>query len=142
MNRKRFSMVVGCVALVAGIALGYSTALAQERPAFPKSESVLKQALDDIEGKEVRLDVVTFAPRAAAPPHKHPGHVFVYVLEGEIVSQLNDGPAETFKAGDSFYEPTNGVHAVTRNPSGTEPAKILVMMIMNEGDPSLTLHAH
>ena len=130
------------VLVCAASVLGYAAAHAQARPAFPKVERVLTQALDDIDGREVRMEVVTFAPGAEAPQHRHPGHVFVYVLEGEIVSQLDDGPAETFKAGDSFYEPTDGLHAVTRNPSDTDAAKILVTMIMHEGKPSLTLHAH
>ena len=142
MRLNRLSFIGVCALVCAAMLLGYSVARAQQRPAFPKVERVLTQTLDDIEGREVRMEVVTFAPGAEAPPHRHPGHVFVYVLEGEIISQLDDGAAETFKAGDSFYEPTNGLHAVTKNPSESETAKILVTMIMREGDPSLTIHAH
>lgn len=142
MPLNKSSLAVSMLALFAATLFGYTVARAQDRPAFPKVERVLTQALDDIENREVRMEVVTFAPGAAAPQHRHPGHVFVYVLEGEIVSQLDDGPADTFKAGDSFYEPTNGLHAVTKNPSDTETAKILVTMIMEEGKPSLTLHSH
>lgn len=138
---RRFPFVL-TLAFAITAACGYSIVRAQERAPFPKVDRVLTQALDDIEHREVRMEVVTFAPGAEAPQHRHPGHVFVYVLEGEIVSQLEDGPAETYKAGDSFYEPTNGLHAVTKNPSASETAKILVTMIMEEGKPSLTLHAH
>ena len=56
--------------------------------------------------------------------------------KGKLCLQLDNGPADTFKAGDSFYEPTNGLHAITKNPSDSETAKILVTMIMEEGAPS------
>lgn len=142
MTLTRKSATALVLALFTATAIGYSVARAQDRPAFPKVEPVIKQALDDIENREVRMELVTFPPGAAAPEHHHPGHVFVYVLEGQIISQLDDGPADTFKAGDSFYEPTNGLHAVTKNPSDSETAKILVFMIMEEGKPSLKLGAH
>ena len=118
--------------------LGVVTGHAQKRAPLPKVNRILTQELDDIEGREGRLEVVSFPPGAEAPRHRHPGHVFVYVLEGEIVSQLEeDGTAETFAAGDSFYEPSNGLHAVTRNPSETEDAKIITFLIMETGTPSL-----
>ncbi len=142
MRLIRLPLIAACVLVCAAKVFGFSVARAQDRPAFPRVERILTQQLDDIENREVRMEVVSFAPGAEAPQHRHPGHVFVYVLEGEIVSQLDDGPADTFKAGDSFYEPTNGLHAVTKNPSATETAKILVTMIMEEGKPSLTLHTH
>ncbi len=142
MRMIRLPLAAIGVLVCAAMVFGHAIARAQDRPAFPKVERVLTQALDDIEDREVRMEVVTFAPGAEAPQHRHPGHVFVYVLEGEIVSQLDNGPADTFKAGDSFYEPTNGLHAVTKNPSATETAKILVTMIMEKGEPSLTLHTH
>lgn len=142
MRLVRLPLVSVSLLVCTAVVLGYAVAHAQQRPAFPNVERVLTQALDDIEGREVRMEVVTFAPGAEAPQHRHPGHVFVYVLEGEIISQLDNGPAETFKAGDSFYEPTDGLHAVTKNPSDTESAKILVTMIMHEDKPSLTIHKH
>ena len=86
MSLTRKSRIGLAIALLAATAFGYTVARAQDRPAFPKVDRVLTQALDDIENREVRMEVVTFAPGAAAPQHRHPGHVFVYVLEGEIVS--------------------------------------------------------
>lgn len=137
-NRKLMTTIAFLAALILTTTLvGYSVGYAQNRPAFPKVTRMLTQTLDDIEGREVRMEVVEFPPGAAAPGHRHPGHVFVYVLEGQIVSQLEDGPTDTFDVGASFYEPTNGLHAVTRNPSETESAKILVVMIMENEKPSL-----
>lgn len=137
-NRKTMTGAAFLTALAFMATLvGYSVGYAQNRPTFPKVTRTLTQALNDIEGREVRMEVVEFPPGAAAPGHRHPGHVFVYVLEGQIVSQLEDSPADIFDVGASFYEPTNGLHAVTRNPSETESAKILVIMIMESEKPSL-----
>ena len=139
MNRRKVKTILTIAIALSAIQASYSAGYAQARAPFPKVSKVLTQPLDDIEGREVRIEVVEFAPGAESPRHRHPGHVFVYVLEGEIVSQLEDGPATAFKAGESFYEPTNGLHAVARNPSDTESALILVFMIMDEEAHSLVL---
>lgn len=138
MKKRTLAMGTAFVAALTLVAVmtGFSIGYAQGR-AFPTVSRVLTQTLDDIDGREVRLEVVKFPPGAAAPGHRHPGHVFVYVLDGQIVSQLEDGPADTFDTGASFYEPTNGLHAVTRNPSETESATILTFMIMENEKPSL-----
>lgn len=151
MNTRKMVRISAITLAAAAFALaGYSRGYAEGRAALPSVERVLTQALDDVEGREVRFEVVSFPPGASAPGHRHPGHVFVYVLEGQIESQLDDGPVGAFDAGTSFYEPTNGLHAVTRNPSDSEPAKILAVMIMDEKKPSLVFerrgagepHAH
>lgn len=136
-NVSRRVLIPAALVAFVGAALFQSIGNAQKRAPFPKVTRVLTQELDDIEGREVRIEIVDFAPGAEAPGHRHPGHVFVYVAEGEIVSQLDDGPISTFKAGDTFYEPTNGLHAVTRNPSDSDTAKIVVFMIMDNDKPSL-----
>ena len=126
------------VALTAlGVGLFEAFADAGKGKTFPSVERVLTQALDDQPGQEVRMDVVTFPPGAASPDHRHPGHVFVYVIEGEIETRVGDGELTRYKAGESFYEPANAVHADTRNPSDTETARILAVMLANEGEDSL-----
>lgn len=74
---------------------------------------------EKLDGKESRVTTleVTIGPGAGSPPHRHPGPVFGYVLEGEFETQLGDGPVQRLKAGDTFYEQTMVLHAVSRNPS-------------------------
>ncbi|MYN06323.1 cupin domain-containing protein [Pseudoduganella aquatica] len=93
--------------------------------------------LPDAPGKHGVLVTVTYAPGQASIPHRHPGSVFAYVLEGEVESQLADGKPVTYKAGDSWYEAPLIVHGMSRNASATKPAKLLVYMMLGEGDPPL-----
>src|SRR3954447_22278880 len=62
-------------------------------------------------------------------PHRHAGPVFGYVLEGEYEHALNDDPVKTYKAGDTFYEPSGCVHRVTRNPSTKSKARLLAVIL-------------
>lgn len=135
--KKRQQLISFVLAMSITTLVGYSVGYAQDRTPLPRVKRILTQSLDDIPGREVRLEKVTFPPKATTPPHRHPGHVFVYVLEGTVESALEDGDPQKYTQGQSFYEPTNGLHAVTRNPSESEEATILTFMIMGEKSPSL-----
>jgi quercetin dioxygenase-like cupin family protein len=47
--------------------------------------------------------------------------------EGAIRSQVNDGPATTYAAGQSFSELPRDRNAVSANASETKPAKLLAL---------------
>ena len=51
--------------------------------------------------------------------------------------QLKCQPAVTLKAGQTFYEAPTDVHLVGRNASDTEPARFVVVLLKDRGDPSL-----
>jgi quercetin dioxygenase-like cupin family protein len=55
--------------------------------------------------------------------------VFGYVLEGEYEHALDDEPVKTYKAGDTFYEPSGSVHRVARNPSKTAKTRLLAVIL-------------
>ena len=59
----------------------------------------------------------------------HPGPVFGYLLEGELEFQAGDVPAQRLKAGDTFYEPTMVLRAVSRNPSEKVRTRMLAVML-------------
>ncbi len=90
-------------------------------------------------GKEVLMSAVTYPPGGASPPHRHDAQVFVYVLEGELIMQVQGGPRLTLKPGETFYESPSDVHSVSANASQTEPAKFLVFIIKDKG--AATTHA-
>jgi quercetin dioxygenase-like cupin family protein len=79
--------------------------------------------------------VVDYAPGAASRPHRHPGVVFGYVLEGAVEIALNSAQPILYHKGDSWYEPPHVLHRVARNKSSTEPARILAFLIVEKGQP-------
>ena len=48
---------------------------------------------------------VFYGPGGFTRAHRHAGSVTAYITRGEIRSQLAGGPVETFKVGQSFFEP-------------------------------------
>jgi quercetin dioxygenase-like cupin family protein len=81
---------------------------------------------------------VTYGPGQSSPPHRHPGITIAYVLEGEIRSKVGDEPEKTYKVGEMFLETPNQLHAVSRNASTTNPAKLLAVMLTEKGKPRTT----
>jgi len=94
-----------------------------------------RQKLADVPGKTGMVVLVSYAPGQASKAHVHPGSVFAYVVEGEVVSQLDGQPAITYRAGQSWYEPPRVPHLVSRNASDTMPAKLLAWLIVDDGAP-------
>src|SRR3712207_4739418 len=68
----------------------------------PKVTERMRKALADIDGKEVTLVTVAYAPGGASQPHTHPGPVFGYVLEGAVVFRLDEQPEKVYREGDVF----------------------------------------
>lgn len=79
---------------------------------------------------------VEYPPGGASPPHRHNANVFVYVLEGAVVMQVEGGEEMTLAEGETFHELPSDIHTVSRNASDTEPAKILVFLVKDEGAPA------
>ena len=85
--------------------------------------------------KEILVLEIDLAPGQESQPHRHNGHVFVYVLEGQVNMQVAGGELVTLSPGEMFYENPNDIHAVSQNASDTETAKFLVHIIKTVGKP-------
>ncbi len=134
------------LALAAGAALGVGgLTLAQTGHRHAKGPTVKTLSAVDVNeqlnGKPARATTleVTFEPGAASAPHRHPGPVFGYVLEGEFEFQAGDAPARRLKAGDTFYEPEMVLHAVSRNPSAKARTRLLAVMLHARGAKALVV---
>jgi quercetin dioxygenase-like cupin family protein len=77
---------------------------------------------------------IEIAPGAATGKHYHPGHEFVYVLEGAGRTSAEGKPEATVRAGEVVYLPPGQVHKTT-NASATAPAKALVVYIGEKDQP-------
>ena len=124
------------LALAAGAAIGVGgLTLAQTGHGHGKGPTVKTLSAVDVNeqlnGKPTRATTqeVTFEPGVASAPHRHPGPVFGYVLEGELEFQAGDAPARRLKAGDTFYEPVMVLHAVSRNPSAKVRTRVLAVIL-------------
>jgi quercetin dioxygenase-like cupin family protein len=110
---------------------------AQTPPAPTQRVDVMTQTLADIPGREVRIILLDLMPGHASPPHRHPNHhVFGYIVDGTYEWKIDDGPVKTFKPGEAFYEPPGVLHAVSRNASATDRAKVVVFMVADAKQPS------
>lgn len=121
------------VALGIGLAIGVGGMAAAQRPAGGGSRKVLaaRDIAEKLDGKEAKATIVELSldPGQAGAPHRHPGPVFGYVLEGAYEWAIDDQPARTLKAGETFYEPTGCLHRVSKNPSDKVPARVLAVVL-------------
>jgi len=102
-------------------------------------EPIGSYALPNVPGKRVTIVRVFYGPGGFTPPHRHSGSVTAYITKGEIRSQLGGGPVETFKVGQSFFEPPGSTHMVSANASATEPAELIAVFVADEGARLTTL---
>ncbi|MCJ8202843.1 cupin domain-containing protein [Pseudomonas sp. RGM2987] len=106
--------------------------------AAPENVKVLQeQMLKNVPGKKAMMLTVDYAPGQSSIAHKHEGTAMAYVLEGAITSQVKGEPAITYKAGEFWYEAAGSEHLVSKNASTTEPAKLLVFMVLGEKEAVL-----
>jgi quercetin dioxygenase-like cupin family protein len=109
-------------------------------PAVPRPP-VFKQDLPNItmDGWEVTVSHVDYAPGHVGTPHHHAGFVLVYVLEGTVVAKVSgQGEEKTYTTGQMFYEQPGATHEVSRNASQTQPAKLLAMIFAKKGSTLTT----
>ena len=115
---------------------GSALAHAPEETVKPK----FSHALANVPGKSIVAVEVTYPPGGASMPHRHARSAFIYayVVSGEIESQVDDGPARVYKAGESFYEVPGSHHRISRNASTSSPSKLLAVFVVDTGDEPLT----
>lgn len=121
--------------LAVGIAVGLIGSPVLNAQQEPIKRTVLLQTdLPGIEGKEARVILSEYAPGASSGKHHHPGHEFVYLLEGSGVLEVEGKPAVAVNPGDVFYQPPKQVHNF-KNPSTTDRLKLLVFFIPEKAQP-------
>jgi quercetin dioxygenase-like cupin family protein len=128
-------------ALVEGLAALFLLARpagAQNPPG--RNGPIFQRDLPDVMLKDwsVTAVEVSYAPGQASPAHRHPGITIAYVLEGEIGSKIGDGPEKGYTVGQMFLETPGELHAVSRNASSTQPARLLAILLAPKGQPLTT----
>jgi quercetin dioxygenase-like cupin family protein len=132
------TIIILSLTLAVGIALGAlgeRFLSAQQEPI--KRNVLLKTDLAGIEGKEGVLALAEIAPGAATGKHYHPGDELAYILEGSLILEQEGKPPVTLKAGDVIHNPAKLPHN-GKNASTTAPAKVVVVYVVEKGQPLAT----
>src|SRR5262245_56217357 len=133
---NRTAIAACCVGLAA-VHFAWSQQTVAGNAATERARIVLSKPLSRLDGDHLKavLVEVRYGPGEASPPHSHPCAVVGYVAEGAIRTQLKGEREMVYKAGESFYEPPNGVHLVSANASATEPAKLVAYLLCDHEGP-------
>ncbi|MGI5325482.1 cupin domain-containing protein [Actinomadura nitritigenes] len=93
------------------------------------------------DGAEVMTVTLELPPGdPGTPPHRHSGPVFGYLLEGELLFELEGDPPRVIRAGEAFWEPGGDViHYQAANNLPDAWTRLVVVMIGAPGLPMLTL---
>lgn len=117
------------------LALAGATGQAADSKNEAKVQMLLTEPLGSIPGKEVTVLTVEYLPGGASSPHRHDADVFVYVLEGAVVMQVDGKEPVTVRKGQTFREDPKDIHRQSANASKTEPAKFVVFVVKDQGKP-------
>jgi quercetin dioxygenase-like cupin family protein len=133
---------LGMLFVLAALGAGGVTLARDEGHGKPKvkviSERDVTEMLDGKKAKATTVEV-TLEPGESSAPHRHPGPVFGYVLEGEYQWGIDDQPAKTLKVGDTFYEPTMCLHRVSKNPNTKSRTRVLAVLLVPRDAKSIVI---
>jgi hypothetical protein len=88
---------------------------------------------------EAMTVLVTLPPGSpGAPPHRHSGPAFGYVVEGEMIFELEGEPERVVRAGETFWEPGGDlIHYQDGNHLSDVETRFVVTMFCVPGQPML-----
>ncbi|MDQ7879003.1 cupin domain-containing protein [Microbacterium sp. QXD-8] len=110
-----------------------------QRPEVQVLSSVDLAAIDG--ARDAMTIHVTLPPASPGTrPHRHSGPAFGYVVEGELLFELEGEAPRVVKAGETFWEPGGDViHYQDANNLADESTTFVVTMLCIPGEPMLTL---
>jgi quercetin dioxygenase-like cupin family protein len=127
----RRTMIILSLTLGLGIVLGVlgDRFLSAQQQSVKRTE-LLKTDLEGMAGKEGIMYIAELAPGAVAGKHFHPGPEFAYILDGSLTLEPQGQAPQTFKAAKIVHD--------AKNASTTAPAKVLVFLVGEKGQPLAT----
>jgi quercetin dioxygenase-like cupin family protein len=100
--------------------------------AGPVLETLMKAALEGVDGTEVIISRVTLPPHTTLPKHWHPGEEFAYILDGTVTLWQLGKEDTVGRPGDTLKVPLKQVHTAM---TGEQGATILVFRVHEQGKP-------
>jgi len=120
---------------VLGIALafGVGVAVGQNAPTENKGVKVgpptamaLADQIEGLEGRQLRLRVITVEPGGVAAVHNHKGRpALAYIAQGTLTEHREGSVAKDYPAGDTIVEDKDTVHWAENR--GSEPAVVIAV---------------
>jgi quercetin dioxygenase-like cupin family protein len=136
--RRRSVVIAVALAALTGGYMGHTANATTESPATDAQvRAVFNHTLPPMDGANLKVSVVevNYPPGGISHEHSHPCPVFGYVLEGALRTQVKGEPEAIYTAGQTFYEPPNGVHRVSANASDKQPARFLAYFVCDRETP-------
>jgi len=128
------SLPLAVAVALAAVAFAFSAPrLASAAEGGDQVRVIFSQKLPNVPGKTLTALSVDYAPGGKSQPHYHAGVVLAYVVSGEIRSKVDEGPAQVYHAGETFFEAPGAHHLVSENASSTKPAKLLAVFVADDG---------
>ncbi len=118
--------------------LFYGSSLTAQNNSISR-KTLLQQQLPPTSVEEVRIDEITCAPGQGAPDHYHPGEVYGYVVEGQIIYKVYGGEPVLLNPGDSFREAAGRRIEVFKNALADKPSKFIAIYLAKKGQPLIVL---
>jgi len=104
------------------------TVLQEAHPAIPEGACTTTALIELLPGDK------------GTPPHRHAGPVFGYMVQGEMIFELEGEPERVIRAGEAFWEPGGDViHYQAANNLKDARSSFVVVMLCVPGQPMLTL---
>jgi quercetin dioxygenase-like cupin family protein len=98
---------------------------------------MLRQLLPAAESRSVKVMEIELAPSAEAPHHRDDVAYLVYVLDGEVESESEDGSVISRAQGGVWWQDAGPhVHLIARNASEIRRARLLVVFLEKHSDLS------
>ena len=118
MNRKRIFIFPAAAFATIALAFGVGLAVGQNAPTETQGVKVgpptaldLGPELDSLEGRQLRLRVVTIDPGGVVGIHTHKGRPGIaYVLQGTLTEHREGGGVHEHREGDSWTEGKDTTH--------------------------------
>ncbi len=132
------NMAIGLFILVVSLPLPLSAQTGFNAiPILTKSKTITGQTLRYPETKspEISSVLVEIEPGGESGRHKHPVSPHIYVIQGAVTIEFDDGKQKRFPAGKAFLEAVDTWHNAKN--LGDTPVKMLVVFFGEKGKKNM-----
>jgi quercetin dioxygenase-like cupin family protein len=137
-NSKRGFKFLTVIGILGGLLMGgCRSQLKAAANALARAHLVAQKPFPTLDGTRLVASIVDvrFSPGESSPRHSHPCPLVAYLIEGAVRVHIEGQPEAVYNAGESFYEPPNGIHKFTQNLSTTDPARLVAFFLCDHQTP-------